>query len=1725
MYLFEKELLKEPHYQPWKNFSERKNLKSWGTNHSQFDNITIPSRSVLQESPSKHCKIEKFQTSNANTFSLNPLQTKLNMFDESDQSLIALKYKSAPLRHTFNGLRSPRFGKEEEETGVNECETFTNVKDDRNMRNSDVLLPNTQGPMNQRSIAYSSISARLSALQSQTLSGNNVETFELPHQPFSNHSWDTAPNNGLVEENNVLHAPYSTRCTMSNSSLPFHHMSSADWSLRQKQQDTNHSMTHLKSIAQGNQGSRTQIKSIVDKVPNLDLTSRKVGPFSFQNWGHSTNLKTCTTVKMTLSQSEASHSKAQKVFEKNSVENLRRYNKTENNGFSDSLSISNPLLNELQELKAMMSSIVTERDSGALKSTNMMTDNCCNSQDDCVESQASVSNHVELLNTENNSLSTRDSSKDKKMSPRCLVTAPCLPKKAPASPPSRKTILTPRNENLNFFEPISKNYSGVFDSAYMKDAQKFLEDEYEDTKRFNRKIPTSTKENDKNKGRKKSPRFELSQQQCYDTKETQSNQPCFEEGPEEREFEETKAAVNVQKKNKKPQKREIEVKCLEQEGAEEVEKESEESHEEKGEEEDSQEGETFDNESEDEETVGEEGEDAESVCEESEDEESDDAERKKEEDGVELNEETFESDDETSESDERTYQLDEECCERDEGFCESDEETSAMDGESCDSKSLSLNYGLNRDTSSIKDLNDKKTKKNQMKSQKSKKKDILCFSAQKVNKNDRRKKNTLCIDSTCERVKCHGKSKKTGECLNLVWSPRDVSHSTKDKKRCEDKYSDAVEKCNTQNRPCRHAKCVEHDLQKELALNNKLLLECLKKSSQGHENEQRSILSKYIQMRNVNGIDIPVLLVDACKMGKDNRKNDVKDNNISEEQFVPITVKESTEKAFSLESKTQGQNLILLLEKKNDELCFDILKIKEERHLLESQTQILKNEKEVLENDCQVLKERVTELEKQIKLVQAEMESYKVQVEITKNDCVETRETLSMDVAKIRESRDELQNLLCVQENHMKAAHAGLDKLQEERQRLLRELTALERLDTDKSSIIDKLNAEVLTCKEECEKLHSQVQQTESLISKLKDENKKLSQRNSIYEQEKETIEEEKQTLLKKLSKGMSFEEKEELLDLVQLHQQKYEKTQEEIQRLKKEVEASVSTRVQFEKELLETTEEMESALQVAKEKIRNAETEKLQALAREKALLAEKESFVKINKSQLSTEKEELEDQMYALQRELEEAKNARRDAELKTELLKKKTQEIQDDQMSVEKLWRDNEEMKLKIVGLSKSKKILEQDLKSTLHASRGLHQKLMQLQSSNLIVDAEEGKRLRQCEKEWENYQLAAKRRKSRIKRYSVLSLQFSPLNSLILNKGVQVGPPFSLSASLYSETRCTASADKKNHREPVKNINLSPTSPSSSSYSRSLSNSSQSSTRSYTGGALKNNVTSQTQKRIERKTFIESSQSSILSKPNENRVPQFQKPTQSFVMRRQQSLMKHARVDDICVRGLHRVEPCTNVFRRNRRIKYDDSLKSLCSSPKTSHTPLHKNEANCFKFEDINSTIEPEDSNVMNCTAATGKQNNRSNNIPFKEGMENVFNTLDEEKSCESFFLSENKTLQNTQHCMKEKNWGVASSVKGVPQRITTHPLDVSVEQQNNAYASFPGKNLENCTPFHLKNCDFQKVTAPTIETPDFGSHSAFQCSTTFLDVSTKKSNVDSLRQKLLNEGILSTENLV
>jgi hypothetical protein len=406
----------------------------------------------------------------------------------------------------------------------------------------------------------------------------------------------------------------------------------------------------------------------------------------------------------------------------------------------------------------------------------------------------------------------------------------------------------------------------------------------------------------------------------------------------------------------------------------------------------------------------------------------------------------------------------------------------------------------------------------------------------------------------------------------------------------------------------------------------------------------------------------------------------------------------------------------------------------------------------------------------------------------------------------------------------------------------------------------------------------------------------------------------------------------------------------------------------------------MESALQVAKEKIRNAETEKLQALAREKVLLAEKENLVKFNKSHLCAEKEELKNQVNALQRELEETKSARRDAELKAEHLKKKTQEIQDDQMSMEKLCSDNENMKLKIMALSvlhfttssvfiyycclqKSKKILEQDLKSTLQASRGLHQKLMQLQASNMIVDAEEGKRLRQCEKEWENYQLAAKRKKCRIKRHSVLSLQFSPSNSLLLNKGVQIGPPFSLSSSLLSESRSAASADRKNIREKIKRTDLSPTSPSSSNYSRSLSNSSQSSARSYTGGSLQTNVVGETRKHIGRKVIKEITKSSSPSKEDEQPVPQFQKPTQSFVMRRQQSLMKHARVDDICVRGLHRVEPCTNVFRRNRRNKYEESSKASSFSPKPGYARVQTNQTNNLVFEGVNSSIEEEGSSFL------------------------------------------------------------------------------------------------------------------------------------------------------------------
>jgi hypothetical protein len=157
------------------------------------------------------------------------------------------------------------------------------------------------------------------------------------------------------------------------------------------------------------------------------------------------------------------------------------------------------------------------------------------------------------------------------------------------------------------------------------------------------------------------------------------------------------------------------------------------------------------------------------------------------------------------------------------------------------------------------------------------------------------------VDSKCERLKCDTKIKQTGKRFNVAWSPQNVSYSTKDQKRSVEKRSDSLQKCDGQNRPRRYAKCLEHDLQRELALNNKLLLRCLKKASQGHENEHPSILSNYIQMRNINGVDIPVLLIDACKLEKE--------KDIAEEQVMPNTLKGSSEKASLISSQTQGTSL------------------------------------------------------------------------------------------------------------------------------------------------------------------------------------------------------------------------------------------------------------------------------------------------------------------------------------------------------------------------------------------------------------------------------------------------------------------------------------------------------------------------------------------------------------------------------------------------------------------------------------------------------------------------------------------------------------------------------------------------------------------------------------------------------------------------------------------------
>jgi hypothetical protein len=758
MYLFEKELSRESHNESWKNLSGRKNLKYWSTSHSKFDNLTIPRRSVLHKLPSKHCRTLNCGDNRAYTFSLNPLQKDLRMFGESDQSFNALNYKSTPLRHTFNGLQSPRFGKEDDDTGVNECDTFLNEKDDTNFRNSNVLLANTQRPTNQTNLSHSSISARLSALQSQTLSGNNVETFQLSHQVFGNDCWDVTPNNALVKENNVLHPAHSFRDTFSNSSLPFHHLSSGNRSLHQKQQETHPSLMHFENIAQVGQGSQIEIKSVVDKVPHLDLTSRGISPFSFQNWGPSTNLKYSTNAKLTLAQNEDNHSNSQKVAERNTVGNFRRFNENGNNDFSDSLSPSNPLLEELQELKAMMSSIVTERELGSVKNTNVMADNGCKSQDDHIENQAFISKDIELLSTESSSRGARETIIIKKKSPRYSSTAPSLPKKAPASPPSRKAVLLLQKENLNSSEPINKNYSGVFDSAYMKDAQKFLEDECEENEKYvnytdnaknitkdifhathvtiNNNSTTFAKENDKKERKTRSPRQEnIQQEECSDTKGTPCNQMYLEEGSqEEEEFEKEQTVVKVQKQSDTPQERDIQIKYLDAHEEDERKQADEEDLKDDGEQDNSQDDESHDEETEDEESENEE----------SEDEESGGTKNSGEEESEDFNEETSESVEETSDTNEGSYELDEESCEGGEECCESDHETCSIDEESSDLEALSPHSGFSRNIYGKTSLNDRKKKNTRLRNQKSKRVAFSFSPPQQMKKKHSRVKTLSC---------------------------------------------------------------------------------------------------------------------------------------------------------------------------------------------------------------------------------------------------------------------------------------------------------------------------------------------------------------------------------------------------------------------------------------------------------------------------------------------------------------------------------------------------------------------------------------------------------------------------------------------------------------------------------------------------------------------------------------------------------------------------------------------------------------------------------------------------------------------------------------------------------------------------------------------------------------------------------------------------------------------
>lgn len=78
-----------------------------------------------------------------------------------------------------------------------------------------------------------------------------------------------------------------------------------------------------------------------------------------------------------------------------------------------------------------------------------------------------------------------------------------------------------------------------------------------------------------------------------------------------------------------------------------------------------------------------------------------------------------------------------------------------------------------------------------------------------------------------------------------------------------------------------------------------------------------------------------------------------------------------------------------------------------------------------------------------------------------------SQDRLATELRTLQAQRDELQNLLSAQESHVQSVHDALEKLQDDRQLLSRELIALERLEKDQREVVAELRQAEQTVRQE----------------------------------------------------------------------------------------------------------------------------------------------------------------------------------------------------------------------------------------------------------------------------------------------------------------------------------------------------------------------------------------------------------------------------------------------------------------------------------------------------------------------------------------------------------------------------------------------------------------------------------------------------------------------------------